>query len=421
MSAIAVCSPRSQPSCQPIASRHAIAMPSQAARSATRTGSPRAWRRPAPPRASGRRVNASTRCTRRRSPAPRCTLARHTRRQAAGPRGGARRTAPATRARTRCLARGGACARAVPATNRRSDSTPQIRMLNAVNAAVVSAAHATVRQGARGDQHEREQQRHLRLRRQQADAEAGPHRPTVGPADGQRRARRGEERVLPEHPGDEHARGGEQRERADAPQAGERAEPRYARCGESEHDDAERDEQRVADCIGQQRQRRHEQQVGGRVQPRDEVFAAELREQLGRQPREGRQIVRLPRRAMQHHVRRRPEHRVVGARARRRGGGRVTDDGDPDRDEQRVARERDRAVRRDAPGCQPCADGRGRRSYRLSGRSMRRARSYLTDAFRAAPWPVAAGCAVRRRAACVRLSGNCSSCDAGCTAASRCA
>ena len=112
MSAIAVCSPRSQPSCQPIASRHAIAMPSQAARSATRTGSPRAWRRPAPPRASGRRVNASTRCTRRRSPAPRCTLARHTRRQAAGPRGGARRTAPATRARTRCLARGGACARA---------------------------------------------------------------------------------------------------------------------------------------------------------------------------------------------------------------------------------------------------------------------------------------------------------------------
>ena len=146
-------------------------------------------------------------------------------------------------------------ARSAPAfcVKRWSDSMPPVAMPSAVKA-VANAAAANARARARGDQHEREQQRQLRLDRQGFDEEAGQHRPPVDEMHGERRARRGQHRVLPVHRGDEHTRAREQREPADAFRAGRRREPRHALYRYPEQHDAERDEQRIADRIGQQRE-----------------------------------------------------------------------------------------------------------------------------------------------------------------------
>lgn len=58
---------------------------------------------------------------------------------------------------------------------------------------------------------------------------------------------------------------------------------------------------------------RHQQQVGGRVQPRDKIHTALVREQPDRHSREGREIASLPGCIVPHQIGRGPVHRVVVA------------------------------------------------------------------------------------------------------------
>ena len=209
-----------------------------------------------------------------------------------------------------------------------------------------------------------------------------------------------------------NTRAREQREPADAFRAGRRrgdAPGRYP-----EQHDAERDEQRIADRIGQQREGATTSRYVG-IQPRQERIAGRGREQADEHPRERGDIVDLPRRTVEHQVGRGPEHHEPRAGAEHARVGRV-------KPIQRIVMNSTPTVSMTVlysatrPGVSQTRTGRSSSWIDEVEISMRR---YLTDRLRATAALATAGC--RRRAA-TRRTGNgssfaasgCAACRAGC-------